>query len=177
LIVPVKDYRCHAWIQNNALALGASDGSIYILLEGSIIQELNFEPLLSVECIVPLAKGMVVGGQQGFIYFFDQLFPEIKRDGYEVGKKLQFPDTEAIIQTMVASSSQGELLIETNKSQIYKISLEPTDVTKKASFLLLVIHYFFNTEHRKKKLNLNLLLIVFIMVQSKAWIYVVENLY
>ena len=128
---PVKDFRSHAWTQNNALVLGASDGLIYLMIDGNLIQELTFGPGQSVESIVPLAKGFVAGGQQGLITIYDQLYSEVRKDGYELKRKINFPDSDMNIQSMVASSSQGDILIESSKNQIFKMSLEPPEANRK----------------------------------------------
>ena len=129
--LPPRDYRCHTWIQSDTIALATGDGHIYIVTDGAIVQELPFILGVCVESLAPLTQGFVAGGHQGAIIIYEQLVSDSKKSLYEMKQKIQFPEQETNVQTLVVSSSQGDVLVQTSKNQIFQVSLEPAEGIKK----------------------------------------------
>ena len=111
--------------------MGTSEGLIYLITDGNLHQSILFGNGLSVESLVATNKGFVAGGQSGNIIIYGLVYIGNKLETTEVKRKLILPESENVyIQTMSVSSSQGDLLLETNKNQIFKISLEIPEATK-----------------------------------------------
>ena len=128
---PNKDFYNHIWLQNNAIALGSSDGKIYIVLDGNLIQELNFATNVAVDCLANFDNGFAAAGAHGTIVLYSRVFQDVRADGYEIKRKIQFPDQELHIKTMSISPSYRDIIISSDQNQIFKISLEETDLAKK----------------------------------------------
>ena len=127
--LPNRDYKVHTWIASSCIALGTAEGHIYIAHEGNLLQEIRFEQ--SIECIVSLPKGFLVGGQQGLIAIYDQLNADARKENYTLKRKFILPDSEICVQTLVTSTSFDDLLVRTAKNQIFKVSLATTESDKK----------------------------------------------
>ena len=135
---PIKDYNAHLWLQNNAVALVTADGFIFITLDGNIIQEFDLGENFSINTIVPTNNGFVVAGSQGQIIVFSQLFQDVRKDGFEIKRKIQFPDSDINFHTMAVDPGRGNTLVESDKGQIFKISLEEYEISKKVLFQALI---------------------------------------
>lgn len=132
---PVADFNAHIWLQSNSIALGTADGRILIALDGGLIQELDFSPNLAVNSMVNLASGFVAAGSHGSIVSYSQLFQDVRKDGYEVKRRIQFPEQELNIQSVSASASLSSVIISSDKNQIFRVSLEE-DVNRKVIFIV-----------------------------------------
>ncbi len=130
---PISDFNSHVWLQNNAIALGTADGRIFITLDGAFIQQLDFSRNLAINSIVNLANGFVAAGANGTIVLYAQLFQDVRKDGYEIKRRIQFPEQELNIQTVTANASFSNMIITSDKNEIFRISLEE-DVNRKVNF-------------------------------------------
>lgn len=131
---PIADFNSHIWLQNNAIALGSADGRIFITLDSVLIQELDFSPNLAINSLVNLANGFIAAGSHGTIVLYSQIFEDVRKDGYEIKRRIQFPEQDLNIQTVTASTSLSNVIITSDKNQIFRISLEE-DVNRKVNFI------------------------------------------
>lgn len=121
---PIADFNAHIWLQNNAIALGTSHGKVFIALDGALIQELDFSPNSSIISMVNITKGFVAAGAHGTIVLYSQVFQEVTKDGFEIKKRMQLPEQDSNIQTVSVSSSYSNIIISSEKNQIFRISME-----------------------------------------------------
>jgi hypothetical protein len=88
---------------------------------------------LAINSIVNLANGFVAAGANGTIVLYAQLFQDVRKDGYEIKRRIQFPEQELNIQTVTANASFSNMIITSEKNEIFRISLEE-DVNRKVNF-------------------------------------------
>ncbi|KAI8847169.1 hypothetical protein BC829DRAFT_444764 [Chytridium lagenaria] len=121
-----KELRCHAWLQNERIAVGTSDAKILIISNNEFLVELNFgvpapppttlshhiqhaAPTLpsappSVHVIVSIGRGFLVAGVGGAVEVFEK---GVDREGYKMMWRLPLPEEGMVVRSMAVSGSEG----------------------------------------------------------------------
>lgn len=122
----MQDFKCHCWSSVDRIVVGSSEGLIFLIKNGLVIQELSFGNQKFINCLQPLKNGFAVGGSGGFVSMFEFSLNE----KIEQTKTIPLPDPESIITSMTNTVAEGTLLVEINTNQILKYSTSVVEISK-----------------------------------------------